>query len=581
LTVNIMDTDAEVLKTVKAGRMPLTERGAGDSSSTRAFGGMRVRSATVYVAVAAGLVVATAILRGQAISEWGLINPDEAGLIGDARAARLSPVPWSTWALGTTGPYWTLFLAGLGVLGAPLTLAFAHLLSAVLLALTAFALFVAASRAIGRGPALVVTVVWWYPIATTWLVGVPMDFSFLSTEYLPTLLVVASALVSREQLAARPWLFAVLGVLAGCAVGAKYQVAPLAVAFVAAQLIVLCPSAKRTLVSVLWWLVGAVLPIAAVVLVMVASPTTNWTLVGQSLRFLTSYVNNRSEMQLGLRAGGRVGSTVEALVGPGPIGLGYIGPGLYLLVVLAGLIWLGRHSDRRSNVARVVLIASGLTAVLAGGMGAAHYLLLLFGAAGLAATMPVKPGVRLLPRRLSPTWRDRALAIVAAAVLVLVFGYVLQRSRLVVPLSPQKAAAAFSPDSVNRDPALARSCPPGSKAMVWGYAPEIYIAQDWQSTSPYMDITGLIVGAPANRESGEPVIRTAIERADCIVDATLMKRPQCPDERPDQVGWCLPAKFSLPRFYPQLVPLINRQFHTVPVTGGCEGCTLYVRNASS
>jgi hypothetical protein len=96
-----------------------------------------------------------------------------------------------------------------------------------------------------------------------------------------------------------------------------------------------------------------------------------------------------------------------------------------------------------------------------------------------------------------------------------------------------------------------------------------------------MDITGLIVGAPANRESGEPVIRTAIERADCIIDATLMKRIQCPEERPDQVGWCLPAKFSLPRFYPQLVPLINRQFHTVPVTGGCEGCTLYVRNVSS
>jgi hypothetical protein len=47
------------------------------------------------------------------------------------------------------------------------------------------------------------------------------------------------------------------------------------------------------------------------------------------------------------------------------------------------------------------------------------------------------------------------------------------------------------------------------------------------------------------------------------------------------VSWCLSAKFSLPRFYPQLVPLIGRQFHTVPVTGGCDGCTLYVRNTSS
>ncbi len=553
---------------------------------------IRVRSAVVYIAVAAGLVVASAILRGQAISDWGVINPDEAGLIGEARAARLSPVPWSTWALGTTGPYWTLFLAGLGVLGAPLTLAFAHLLSAILLALTAFALFVAASRAIGRGPALVVTVVWWYPIATTWLVGVPMDFSFLCTEYLPMLLVVASALVSREQLAARPWLFAVLGVLAGLAVGAKYQVAPLAVAFAAAQLIVLRPSLKRTLVSMVWWLAGAVLPIAAVVLVMVASPTTNWTLVKQSFSILVSYVGNRSQTQLGAHAGGPVESTVEALIGPGPIGPGpigpgYIGPGVYLLAVLAGLIWLGRHSDRRSNVARVVLIASGFTAILAGGMGAAHYLLLLFAAAGLAATMPVRPGARLFPRRLSPTWRDRALAIVAAVMFV--FGYVIQHSRLVVPLSPRAAAAAFSPDSVNRDPALARACPPGSKAMVWGYAPEIYIAQDWQSTSPYTDMVGLAVGAPSNRESGEPVVRAGIDRADCIVDATLMKRPICPDPRPELPSWCLSAKFSLPRFYPQLVPLINRQFHTVRVDRPvdvhdrfiCEGCTLYVRNVSS
>src|SRR6516164_3203982 len=175
-----MDTDAEVLKTVKADPMPVIEHSAEDSLSRLTFSNFRVRRAVVYVAVAVGLVVATAILRGSAISEWGLLNPDEAGFMASARAALLSPVPWSTWETGTTGPYWTLFLAGLG--------------------------------ALGRGPALVATVVWWFPIATTWLVGYPMNFSELSTEYLPMLLVVASALVPREQLAARPWLFFVVGV---------------------------------------------------------------------------------------------------------------------------------------------------------------------------------------------------------------------------------------------------------------------------------------------------------------------------------------------------------------------------------
>ena len=575
--VDTLGTDVQAVKPMKGGPVPGSERSAEDSSRRLTFSNIRVRPALVYVAVAVGLVVATAVLRGGAISDWGLLNPDEAGFMASARAARLSPVPWSTWETGTTGPYWTLFLAGLGALGAPLTLAFAHLLSAVLWALMAFALYVAMSRAIGRGPALVATVVWWFPVAMTWLVGMPGNFSELSTEYLPALLVVASALMSRERLAARPWLFAVVGVLAGLAVGAKYQVAPLAVALVAAQLIVLRLSAKRTLVSLLWWLAGAVLPVAALALVMVASRTTNWILIEQNFSVLLSYAVAPSQQQLGSLGGGRLEATFASLIGTGYFG--NFGPAYYLLALLAGLIWLGRHSERRSNVARVVLIAGGFTAVLAGGMGAAHYLILLFVAAGLAATMPVKPGARLFPRRLSSTWRTRALAIVAAVVLVCVIGYVIPRLAFVDPLSPREAAAAFSPDSVNRDAALARACPPGSKAMVWGYAPELYVAQDWQSTLPYLNVGTLTLGD--NRESGEPVVRAAIDRADCIVDATLMKRRECPDPRPELLSWCLSARFSLPQFYPQLVPVISRQFHTVPVTGSCEGCTLYVRNVSS
>jgi hypothetical protein len=433
------------------------------------------------------------------------------------------------------------------------------------------------AKAIGRGPALFATVVWWFPVALAWLVGVPGNFSELSTEYLPALLVVVAALVPREKLAARPWWFAVVGVLTGLAVGAKYQVAPLALSFVVAQLIVLRLSARRTVVSALWWLAGAVLPVAAVALVMVASPTTNWTLFEQNFSVLLSYVVAPNQQQLGSLGGGRIQATIASLAGTAPFGT--FGPLYPLLAVLAGLTWLGWHSERRSNAARVVLIAGGFTAVLAGGMGAAHYFILVFAAAGLAATMPVKPGARLFPRRLSSPARTRALAIAAVVGLICVIGYVAPRLAYVDPLSPREAAAAFSPDSVNRDPALARACPPGSKAMVWGYAAELYVAQGWQSTLPYLNVGTLTLGD--NRESGEPVVRAAIDRADCIADATLMKRRECPDQRPELLSWCLSAKFSLPRFYPQLVPSIDRQFHAVPVTGGCEGCTLYVRNTSS
>jgi hypothetical protein len=518
-----------------------------------------VRPAVVYVAVAAGLVVATVILRAQAISELDLLNPDEAELMVQARAALLSPVPFSTWMTGTTGPYWPLFLAALSVLGAPLTLAFAHLLAAVLLALTASALFVVASRAIGPGPALVATFVWWFPVATIFPVGGPNDFGALSTEYLPTLLVVASALVPHEQLATRPWLFAVLGVLAGLAVGAKFQVAPLAAAFAAAQLIVLRPSVPRVVVSLLWWLAGAVLPVAAIVLVMVASPATNWSLVEQTFTFLASYAGGPSPAQ-------KVVRTFAAL----------IRPAYYVLVALAGLIWLSRHSERRSNLARVVLIAGGLTAMLIGGMGFLHYLILLFGAIGLAATMPVKPGARLFLQRLSPIVLAGALAMVAA--LVLVNGYLTDRWR---PRSPQVALAAFSSDSVNRDPTLARACRPGSPALVWGWAPELYVGQDWQSTVPYPNVFVLAVN-PAIREAAEPVVRAGIDRANCVVDATNIKRRECPSGRPEQsLSYCLPSTMTLPRIYPQLFALIGQQFRTVPITDGCEGCILYVRDVSS
>jgi hypothetical protein len=51
----------------------------------------------------------------------------------------------------------------------------------------------------------VATVVWWFPIAKTFPVGGPSDFSALSTEYLPMLLIVASALVPRVRWLRTSW----------------------------------------------------------------------------------------------------------------------------------------------------------------------------------------------------------------------------------------------------------------------------------------------------------------------------------------------------------------------------------------
>ncbi|WP_231639446.1 hypothetical protein [Mycobacterium sp. Marseille-P9652] len=506
------------------------------------------------------LVVATVILRGHAITDWRFLNPDETGLLVWGRAALHSPVPFSTWQFATLGPFWPLFLAGLAALGAPLTFAFAHMLTAILLALTAAVFFVAGSRAIGRGPALVATMVWWLPLATTFGLGFPEAYNTLSTEYLPVLLVVASALVPREQLAARPWLFAVLGLLAGLAIGAKPQVAPLAGAFAVAQVIVLRPNVRRIVVAVLWWLVGAILPLAAIALVVVVSPATNWTLVEQNFSAVLSYGAGPSLVQ-------RFAVTFGSLIAPGG----------YILVALAGLIWLARHSDRSSNVARVVLITGGLAAMLFGGRGFPPYNILLFGAGALAATMPVNPDASLLPPRMTPKLVAGALAMVAA--LVLVAGYLTNTWR---PTPPRMALAAFSPNSVHRNPIMARECPPGSRAMVWGWAGELYIEQDWQSTTPYTIVGGLVY-SDALKKSAEPVVRASIDQAKCVVDTSSVKRAKCPGESLDApVPECLPERITLSRFYPELFALVARQFHAISVdVPGCEGCVLYVRNVPS
>jgi len=93
--------------------------------------------------------------------------------------------------------------------------------------------------------------------------------------------------------------------------------------------------------------------------------------------------------------------------------------------------------------------------------------------------------------------------------------------------------AALSSGSVDRNPTMARACPPGSPALVWGWAPKLYVGQGWQSTVPYPNVYGPAI-SPAIRKTAEPVARAGIDRANCVVDPTSIKRRDCPSERPEQ-----------------------------------------------
>ena len=61
------------------------------------------------------------------------------------------------------------------------------------------------------------------------------------------------------------------------------------------------------------------------------------------------------------------------------------------------------------------------------------------------------------------------------------------------------------------------------------------------------------------------MVRAGIERANCVVDTTNVKRIKCPGERLEApVALCLPERLTLSRFYPELFALISRQFHSRP-----------------
>jgi len=66
---------------------------------------------------------------------------------------------------------------------------------------------------------------------------------------------------------------------------------------------------------------------------------------------------------------------------------------------------------------------------------------------------------------------------------------------------------------------------------------------------PYPNVFGLAL-SPAIREAAEPVVSAGIDRANCVVDATNIKRRECRNERAEQpLSYYLPATVTLPRIY--------------------------------
>jgi len=461
--------------------------------------------------------------------------------MAQARAALSSPVPFSTWTSGTTGPFWVLFLALLGWLGAPLTLVFAHLLAAVLVGLIGYVVWVLLRRSFGIGPAVVIGLLWWIPLVVMFPLGGLTDFGALNTELLPGLLVLVAALIPVKAVIARPWLFVFIGLLCGLAVGSKYQVLPLAVGLVVVQLIATGFTVRKWIAPLGFWAMGAVIPFAAVALAMLLSPTTSFDLLMQNFSFLGSYAT-------GVDLWSRISMSTRLLLGQP-----------YLAVALLGIAWLAFLSTKRVALSRLIMVMVGLAAVYAGGKGFGHYLILLYVALAIAAVLPLRPSARLLP---SKPLRITGVAVSATLVAALfVVGGIAGR---VAVTTPGEVGAALSPDSVVRKARLAAACPSGSKVLVWGWAAELYVDYSWTNTVPFMNTLGISSDA-ASRKAGEGLVGRAIDESDCIVDA---------------VGapfFGVGPESSITLVFPQFTSQLDREFRVVTDALDCDSCAVYIR----
>jgi hypothetical protein len=487
-------------------------------------------------------VAATIAVRGDTIPVWRWLNPDEAELMAQGRAARESLLPYTTWTMGTTGPFWPMFLALLGAVGLPLTLAFAHFLAAALVGGMGYVVWVLMRRTLGPLWGSFAAILWWLPLAVMYPIGGLPDFGALSTELLPCVLILAAALVPLHRLAARPWLFIVPGVLSGLAVGAKYQSAPVVLALVCAQLLAAKLSRKRLVVSMVWWASAAAAPIVVVVVAMALSPSVSYELFLDNVRFLGSY-----------GSGAGLLTRAENL-------LRLLATQKYLILVAIFLARLGFLSSRRILVARAVLVAGGLAAVGAGGMGFGHYLWFLYVALALAACLPVAEGSQLVP---SQRLRQVTLPLAAgAAVALLLLGAT--TGRLSSP-SLSSVGDAFRSSSVPQDAAVSAACPAGSHVLVWGWAAELYVYYSWENTVPFMNTLGLR-STPENLSAARPIVSKGIANANCVVDAS------------GSPFFGANKAAGLELVYPEFTAVLSKEFTKRQGVINCPSCTLYVRN---
>ena len=479
------------------------------------------------LAILAAFVAIAVLLRGGHIRWLTGLNPDESELMAQARAAMRSPVPYTTWTTATTGPIWPLFLALLGVLGFPLTIAFAHLLSAIFVGVLGYLGFTLARRGLDATTSVVVTAFWWLPMVLA-LMGSLIDFAPLSTEYLPSALLLIAAVIPTAALTRRPWLYLAVGLLCGLAVGAKYQAAPMALAVLLVHLIMAGNNQWRVwLRAFVFCGAGFLLPFTVVGLAVLLDPNVSFAVIQQSLNFLADYGNAQTMTN---RLSNWRGLVTQ----------------MHMVLLVLAVYWLGARSTGRVQICRAITVLAGLAAVYAGGMGFAHYLIFLYTAIAMAIGLPLKASARLVP------FTRRRLVAIGTVAIVAMIGWLVSFGPTLGSFSRlhrHDLATALSASSGPQDRQVAEACPAGSNVVVWGWAPELYVDYSWNNVIPFVNVSQL-TGTPKNYSSGRELMSHAIEDSstDCVVDAVGGTFFSKPDVLP------------LFKFYPGINSLLDDQY---------------------
>jgi hypothetical protein len=448
------------------------------------------------LAVVATFVVSVGI-RWDSIRYAGWFNPDEAELLAAGRRAAMQVyLPMATSSANTYLVLWPTSLGSLDLLGVPMTLRTAHVLSTLAYAAVVAMVWVATARRWGW----ILPAIFIAP-AAYWMLARYSDFFELGSEIPCVVLLVLAAVIGfppNRAVSARR--LAVVAALASLAPWFKVQSGLLAVAVVVSA----CgfaylsrdaewnrPEWVRRLALLT---MGGLAPTMLLLAVMAAGGTLD-LLWDEPVAFLHAYLTGDVK---GLGFG--LGETSAPL----SVRLSELGDHLLINVfafswALLGLrtVWSRGHGSTGRRVLRVGVWAAPMLAAFATLLVQypihVHYLNFLF--AGTAISAVAAAG--LAGPRQARTSEPEAVPIRRQ---VLTLGTLATVVLGLFALEHAGGDQEFAYPAHQDDALLRTHCPNGSSVFVWGWAAELYAYYDWQPASRYVTY-GLLLAQTPNQDN--------------------------------------------------------------------------------